>query len=138
MGLVFQRFSSTLIEEVVAEPWMQLLRGVILMIVLPIASVVLLGTLFGIPLGLLGLVSFAAIIIFGSIMAPIVLGSIVSSWVFKTHVRTVNWKTILLGAVLYALLALVPFIGWLAKLIVFLLTVGAMLKIKWRVVQEWR
>jgi uncharacterized membrane protein len=121
-----------------AEPWTQLGRGTILIIVLPVASIVLLATIFGAPLGLLGLIAFAAVVVLGSIMAPIVLGSIVSAWIFKTEASSVTWKSILFGVLLYTVLSLLPFIGWLAKAVIFLLTIGAMLKIKRMIVQEWR
>jgi hypothetical protein len=138
IGLIFKRYSSTIVEEVMAEPWTQLGRGTILIIVLPVASIVLLATIFGAPLGLLGLIAFAAVVVLGSIMAPIVLGSIVSAWIFKTEASSVTWKSILFGVLLYTVLSLLPFIGWLAKAVIFLLTIGAMLKIKRMIVQEWR
>ena len=138
VGLIFKAFSAALVAMATEDTLSQLIRGAIVLIVLPVASVILLITVIGIPLGLLGLVSFVGTLVFGSIVAPIVLGSYAAKLFFKTDGYIVSWKTILLGVLLYTILGFVPFIGWLAKLAVFVITVGAMMKIKGDILKGWR
>ena len=94
-------------------------------------------TVIGIPLGALGLIAFAGIVLFASIAAPILLGSIVRRWISKSAEYDITWTTILLGAVLFTLLTFVPFVGWLAKFALILMTIGMAVKIKWDIVKNW-
>lgn len=137
-GALFKRYANALVERVAQRPLLELGRGFVTLIVLPVASVLLFFTLLGIPLGLFGLLAFAALLVFVSIAAPIVLGSIVHQWVFKPQMREVTWKTTLLGVALYSVVRLVPIIGWLAAFALILMTLGAVVKMKWNIMQEWR
>lgn len=111
--------------------------GIVFLIVVPIVSLFLLLTIIGLPLGALGMVGYIGALIAACIVAPITLGSFVNHWVSKKG-YVVTWKTILIGVVVYALLGFIPLIGGLAKFIVFILTLGALLSIKWNVAKEWR
>ena len=136
--LIFHRFSETLVQTAVARPFFEIGRGFIFVIVAPIASIILLFTVIGVPLGFLGLTAFVAVMIFACIATPVVVGSIVHHFVFKTTDYEVSWKTILVGAALYVLVGLIPFVGWIVKFGVILLTLGAALNIKWRALEDWR
>lgn len=138
LGLVFRRYSKELVEKATLNPLKELGRGIITLIVLPILSVILLITVIGIPLGIIGLLSFAILSIFAMIITPIFLGALVHKWIFKKSAYTVNWKTILLGAAVYMILGLIPFLGWIAICVSVAITIGAALNIKWQVVKSWR
>ena len=136
--LIFRRFSETLVQTAAARPFFEIGRGFIFLVITPIASIILLFTVIGMPLGFLGLTAFVGTMIFVSVAAPIVVGSLVHRWIFKPADYVVSWKTILLGAAVYVLLGLIPIIGWIVAFGVFLLTLGAALNIKWRALQDWR
>ena len=138
LTLIFRRFSETLVRTAAARPFFEMGRGFIFLIMAPIASVILLFTVIGVPLGLLGLIAFVGSLLFVSIATPVVLGSMVYRFVFKGVDYEISWKTIFLGAALYALLGLIPIIGWLLKFAIILLTLGAALNIKWRALEDWR
>ncbi|OGG47451.1 hypothetical protein A3D66_02530 [Candidatus Kaiserbacteria bacterium RIFCSPHIGHO2_02_FULL_50_9] len=137
LGLFFRRFAMTLVSEVVGSPIREFFRGVVVMIVVPILSFILLASVVGIPLGVLGLVGFVALLVLGGIMAPILIGSLLWRQLFKMPF-TITWKSILLGVVVCSLLALIPIIGWLINLSAILLTIGAAVKIKWDIARQWR
>ena len=137
LGLVFGRFAVRLVEVAAAKPLLEVGRGLIVCIVLPVASLMLLWSLIGIPLGILGLLLFATTIVYLWIMTPVLLGSFAYRSFFGGEFD-VNWKSILLGVFIYALLGLVPIVGWLAQFILMLLTLGAVAKIKWEIAKEWR
>lgn len=111
--------------------------GVVFLIVAPVVALFLLLTIIGIPLGALLLVSYITALIFACITAPILLGSLVKHWTGKKGIA-VTWQTILLGVILYTLIGFVPLIGSLAKFIVFILALGSLLALKWKVAKEWR
>ncbi len=137
LGLVFGRFAVRLVETAAAKPLLEVGRGLIICIVLPVASLMLLWSLIGIPLGILGLLLFATTIVYLWIMTPVLLGSFAYRSFFGGEFD-VNWKTILLGVFVYALLGLIPIVGWLAQFILMFLTLGALVKIKWEIAKEWR
>lgn len=137
LGLVFRRYAVRLVETAAAKPLLEVGRGLIICIVLPVASLMLLWSLIGIPLGILGLLIFAMTIVFLWIMTPVLLGSFAYRSFFGGEFD-VNWKTILLGVFVYALLGLIPIVGWLAQFILMLLTLGAVAKMKWEIAKEWR
>ena len=138
LGLFFRRYAHELVQTAVARPFVEIGRGFLTLVALPIASVILLATLIGIPLGILGFISFVGILVFASIATPIVLGSIVDKWMFKKNTYEVSWRTIFFGAVLYVLLTTVPLVGWIISCGFMLLTLGAALKIKAGIVRAWR
>ncbi|MDO8572975.1 MAG: hypothetical protein Q7S11_04420 [bacterium] len=138
LGLFFRRYANELVQKAVAQPLLEIGRGFVTLIVLPVASMLLFVTLVGIPLGILGMVSFIGAIVFSLIAVPIVLGSVAQKWIFKGDHYEVSWKTILLGAVLYAILGVVPFVGWIIACGFMLLTLGAAVNIKWGLVRTWR
>ncbi|MFA6520412.1 MAG: hypothetical protein WCT44_02265 [Candidatus Paceibacterota bacterium] len=138
IGLGFKRYSRELVEKATENPLKELGRGVVTLIVLPVFSVFLLITVVGIPLGIIGFLSFAMLLVFASIITPIFLGALVYKWISKGSGYVVNWKTILLGTVVYFLLCLIPFIGWLAGCVSVAISLGAALGIKWKVAKEWR
>ena len=137
LGLFFRRYSSTIIESVVAQPFMEIGRGLVVFIVLPVVSVMLLVTFLGIPLGILGLLAFAILMVALWMVVPIVLGPIAYKVLFKGEYE-VNWKTILFGVFLYTVLGFIPFIGWFAQFVLMLAALGANIKLKWEVAKEWR
>ncbi|MBP9757216.1 MAG: hypothetical protein KBD06_01310 [Candidatus Pacebacteria bacterium] len=138
IGYVFQRYADELVARAVKRPLAELGRGVVFVIVTPIVSVLLLGTVIGIAFGVLGLLGFFGLIIIGTMIAPILIGSVVHKYVFKQHEYEVTWKTILTGTLLYFIIGMIPFVGGLVILGVTLIAIGTALDIKGKVIGEWR
>ncbi|MBI4093435.1 hypothetical protein HY417_00570 [Candidatus Kaiserbacteria bacterium] len=137
LALAFRRFAVRLVEVAAENPLLEVGRGFVVIIVLPVASMMLLWSLIGIPLGLLGLAIFATTILFLWIMTPVLLGSFAYRSFFSGEFD-VHWKSVLLGVFIYAILGIIPIVGWLAQFILMLLTLGALAKIKWEIAKEWR
>lgn len=138
LGLFFKRYARVLVANVAEQPLRELGRGIIGFIVTPVVSGILLFTVIGIPFGILGLIAFGALCIFSTLLAPIVIGSIIHKRIWKPADYVVNWKIILLGSAVYFVLGFIPFLGWLVKFGILLVTLGAVLGIKWSVAKEWR
>jgi cytoskeletal protein CcmA (bactofilin family) len=134
----FHRFARELVATAGVQPWMEIMRGLIVSIVLPVVSIALLTTVIGIPLGALGLLVTFTLSIFAHLAAPIVLGTLVHKWTRHPAGYVVNWKTVVLGVVIYFFLGLIPFLGGLVKVLVCLLALGAVLNIVWASLKEWR
>lgn len=137
IGLALRRYSTEVVRRATERPLSELGRGLLVLIALPIVSVILLVTILGIPFGILGLISFVALLLFTCIIAPIVVGSVV--WRYFSHTEMeVSWKTILLGVFVFQLLGFVPLVGWLVQAVAALITAGVIASIKWEVIQQWR
>ncbi len=138
LGLVFRRYTREIVVAAVHRPFFELGRGFLVAIIMPIVSVLLLVTVVGIPLGVLGLLGYVAGLVLACLVAPIILGSVTHHYVFKKEGWEVSWQTILLGVVIYMVLGVIPFVGSLIHLVLGLVALGAMTTIKWQLVKEWR
>ena len=138
LGLFFHRYAQTLVGNAMAQPLLEIGRGLVVLIVLPVASIIFIVTLIGIPFGILGLIAFVALLIFASPIAAIITGSVVHKWYSKSAEYHVTWQTITLGVVVLTLIGFVPLLGGIAKFVLILLALGSILKMKWEVMQEWR
>ena len=138
LGLLLNAYSKELVVEAALQPMAELGRGFVTIVVLPVAAIVLLISVIGIPLGVLGLLCFVSALVYGSIAAPIIIGSILHRSIQKTPDFRVNWMTILTGAIVYSLLGIVPIVGGLAKAVLVLIAIGATVKIHWEILKEWQ
>lgn len=138
IGLFFKRYMVKITDDITASPLLEFGRGAVTMITLPIGSIILLATIVGIPFGIIGLLSFPMLIIFGCLVTPIILGSIIQKKISKSFTHEVTWKSILYGVLIFFLIALIPFIGQLAVIIAVLMTIGAIVKMKWSIAKEWK
>ncbi len=136
-GLAFKRYGVELTKRSLANPVPEFFTGLVTVIVLPIISAVLIGTVVGVPLGVIGFLAFFILMTAIGLITPVVLGNMLSVWLWKGTGET-TWKTILLGVVVFYIAGFLPFVGWLARTFFFLLTLGAALRLKWDVAKEWR
>jgi len=136
-GLIFNRYSVKLVEVAATRPLLEVGRGLVVFIVLPIASLMLLWSVLGASLGILGLIAFAGITVYVWIMTPVLIGSFAYRSFFGGEFE-VNWKTILLGVFIYTIFGIIPIVGWIAEFILILLTLGAVAKMKWEIAKNWK
>ena len=137
LGLIFNRYTRDLVSGVAEQPLVELGRGFVTMVVLPVASVLLISTLVGIPFGILGFLGFAALYVYSWIITPILVGSIVHKWFAKTPMYSVTWVTILIGILIYIILDLIPILGWVVKFAAALMAIGGAVRITWDVAKGW-
>ncbi len=137
VGMIFRRYCREMIALATERPFFEFGKGIMTLILIPIVSIFLFVTLVGIPFGVLGLIAFVALLLFSWITAPIILGSVAYKYFSKKELE-VSWKTILLGVVLYSILGMIPFIGWLLKTFLVFLALGSIVTLKLRIVKDWR
>ena len=135
--LFFRRYAQEVVENAFGGPLMELGRGLLVLIAMPIISVLLLITVIGLPLGLLGLMLYAALIIFSWLMAPVLMGSLVYKWIYKGG-YVVSWKTVLLGVLVFFIIGFVPLFGGLIQFGFMLLSLGSIARLKWHIAKSWR
>jgi len=135
LGLLLKKYARKLVTSVVATPLRELGRGFLSLVALPVASIILLVTVIGMPLGFLGLVGFVGALIVTSISAPVVVGGVINKWM-KKNPEEITWASIFVGALVWTILGYIPFLGWVAKFVIFLMTLGAIVRVKGEILKE--
>jgi hypothetical protein len=112
---------ETLLAEATAHFGRELLRGFVLLIAVPAAIIVACLTIIGILVGGIAGLFYAALILLGGPVSVLVFAAYLKKR--KTDLR---WYTILLAWFLIEVVVLIPFIGWFAYLLLYLVSLGAL------------
>jgi len=103
--------------------------GVITLIVTPIVAVLFMITFIGVPLGLVIFAIWFIILYLATLMAALMIGSKIVRIDEKSSFLRM-FGSLAIGALVYVLLGLIPIIGWLVKILITLIALGAMVMYK--------
>lgn len=125
-------------EEALTKPWPSLGWGAIWLIAVPIIAFLLLLTIIGIPLA----VVLVALYIIGLFSAQVAAGAAIGWYARSLPALKFarNWKllpVVLMGLLLYRIVAAVPFLGSLISLVVVLWCCGALLRVQRRTIASF-
>jgi cytoskeletal protein CcmA (bactofilin family) len=121
---LFKQRVNEVVTTVLDDFGRQLGWGFVWLVVAPVAGIILLCTLFGIPVACFVFAVYALVIMIAKIIAGVVLGVWLMKLIDKKRGWLVDWKAILLGVAAMCLLMLIPVIGWVACFIFFLAAFG--------------
>ncbi len=124
---LFKKFSNSVVKGVVKNPLIMLGKGFVAFIVVPVASIILFATLFGVPLGFMAMLSYGLVLIIACIYTGIVTGAWVSKVLSKSNKAVITWKNVIGGIVLLTVVKFIPFIGWIIGFLLFLITLGSII-----------
>ncbi|OHA84565.1 MAG: hypothetical protein A2591_03280 [Candidatus Yonathbacteria bacterium RIFOXYD1_FULL_52_36] len=124
LHVLFGRMSMRFVEQGITRFWGNALRGLIILIVVPVVAILAMVTLVGIPLSIFVLALYGVLLALGCFYGPIIMGSLILKLVKQSTEYVVNWKTILLGAASSVVVGLIPVIGGLAGFIFMLAAIG--------------
>ena len=97
---------------VTAKPWQAPLAGFLTLLALPVAFVILLLTVIGIPFSILAMMALPAVIYFSQILVSWTAGRLLANYV--PAMTDWSWPVIfLVGALLTTLLTIIPGVGWI-------------------------
>ena len=125
----FGRVTSTLFSR----PGMSLLIGFAMLVCMPVAALIFLITIIGVPLGLLTLLLYFLLLVVGYVSTGIGLGG----WVIKRwksdHPNSTLWRlgSAVAGVLMISLLARIPWVGMWVALAALIVGIGSL------VVQAW-
>jgi cytoskeletal protein CcmA (bactofilin family) len=114
-------------EELRMRPWLAALFGMLALICIPIAAVIVMITVIGIPLGLLAILGYVALLLVGYVATAVLLsGLILDRYNVEAATRTA-WRV---GAAVLAMLVLstlahTPYVGGFIGLVALVMGVGA-------------
>src|SRR3989338_8784620 len=131
----FRRRVRTVVDRAFDRPWLNLGIGFLFAVALPVAGVILLITIVGVYAALILFAWLGLIYLVVSVIAAMFLGATILRWLKKSE--GLRWTTLVLGAVLLMILKFIPFVCWLACLVIWLIAFGATLRtVKERIIEE--
>ncbi len=128
------KFSKNIVEFGTEKFLRSLGIGLISFIVIPIASILLLASIIGLPIGIAGLLLYILMFITSEVFAGIILGAILAKW--RKAENILSWKWAVLGVLLFEILILIPILGWIVHLLFFLTTFGTLSTIMYTFLQK--
>jgi len=120
--LLFPAGTARVADTVRGSPWISLLLGFALLIVVPIAVIILLILLVTIPVGLTTLFFYILGIYLAKVFVGLALGRVTVGY-FKWNIG--NILALLIGLAIVMLLGLIPFIGPLIRFVYVIFGLGA-------------
>ncbi|NQV12349.1 polymer-forming cytoskeletal protein [Candidatus Uhrbacteria bacterium] len=137
LALSIPKTTKGMVLSATKRPGAAFLRGLLLFIAGPVILGLLFITVVGIPVAL---VLIAMWMIIGVISLGLT-GTLLGSWLFqvakKQDAPVITWVSAVVGTLVMTLIiVVVPFIGWLAGAIVYLMTVGVALELIYKKYKE--
>ncbi|MFA5062155.1 MAG: hypothetical protein WC526_03340 [Patescibacteria group bacterium] len=130
--LIFRKGITGLTVYAVTNFWKELLRGFIIMVVLPVAMIFAAITVLGLPLALIAGLIYTLYFILAHIGAGIILGSLVFKWLSRSPEYKVSWVSAVVGIIMINVIMLIPIIGWLFCLAFCLVAFGTLFYFSYR------
>ncbi|HUV04437.1 MAG TPA: hypothetical protein VMX94_04950 [Armatimonadota bacterium] len=123
-------------DKVISAPWISLLVGFILLVVVPVAVAIVAATLIGIPLALILLAMYVIMIYLSRLFVGLAIGR----WLFARFGRPQMslYVDLLVGLAILWLLVLIPRAGWFIHLIAIFLGLGALAAQRYAVMRQLR
>lgn len=116
---LFSQKTNDIFASIKTKPWMSILLGFVLLLVIPAAIIFLIITIIGIPLAFITLSLYILAIYFSKIFVGLAIGKIISSEKWS------NLWSMTLGILILSLIALIPFVSGIVGFVVVLLGLGA-------------
>jgi cytoskeletal protein CcmA (bactofilin family) len=113
-------------DELRAHPWHAPLLGFIALTCIPVAAVLVMITVIGIPLGLLALMGYAALLLVGYVWICVVVGGLLLDRYKADAAGVAAWRVgaAVLAMLVLALLARLPIVGGFVAFAALLIGVG--------------
>ncbi|MDD3887219.1 MAG: polymer-forming cytoskeletal protein [Patescibacteria group bacterium] len=121
---ICKKYSLNVIDKLKTKTWASLGWGLLVLFVTPIAFIILLITILGMPIAFLILPIYLVLIYFAKVFATICTGYFILKSIGKNEPNLI-WSAVL-GVIVLSIIMMIPFIGFLAKLAVISLGIGAM------------
>lgn len=129
MSLVPKAMDAMSAQEQVWK-WSSLGVGFLWTALTPIAAIVLLFTIIGVPFTLILAASWAIGVYFSQIIIALFFGRMLFRYVFKSEERAPKFMDLVFGALVWVILISIPFFGWFVYLVGILLGMGSLVAFK--------
>jgi len=103
----------------------ELLRGFVILVVLPIAVIISFVTIIGSMLGAAAMTLYILMVMIACVLAAISLGTWIAKLIFKGDYQA-DWRAVVIGTVLMTLIGFIPVVGMLFYFVFFLAAFGTL------------
>lgn len=126
----FKNASLTLSREMIQRFWQTLGVGFVATIATPVAVILLLMSVVGMYVGFILLALYLFALLVAGVFMCITTGALLSKLIQKDV--QVDWKWTILGTVVVFVLPFIPILGWVALVVLFFASMGAVAMSLWR------
>jgi cytoskeletal protein CcmA (bactofilin family) len=132
--LVFlnRKYFDEVALQLKTEPGWNLLYGLLYIVCTPVVALLLMVTVFGIPLGLTLLALYVVSLFFLPAVASITITKWLDQYYHKNWNKSLTFVVSMGVFLIMRFLGIIPILGWLAKAIILLMALGALMVIKWK------
>jgi cytoskeletal protein CcmA (bactofilin family) len=125
--LIAQRRIVSMADAIKTNPWQSLGWGALILFATPVAAIIVMVTVIGIPIGLIAGVLYGIAIYLSTIPVALLIGSLIIA-----RGREINSKGVLIGAlalglVILAILKIIPILGFLVGLATAIFGLGSLI-----------
>ncbi|MFA4995615.1 MAG: polymer-forming cytoskeletal protein [Patescibacteria group bacterium] len=131
--LMFPKPAKSVVESAFKNYWAKIGWGLLTIIIVPIASIFLMVTIIGIKLAIIVCLIYGLLLLLSTLLSPLVAGSYIIKLIKKDKDLKVDWLSALVGVVSLTLISLVPIIGWVTIVLLFLLSLGILGMNFWKI-----
>ena len=124
--LIAPQRAKAAVASIKRKPWLSLGWGAIILFATPIAAIVTLITVIGVPVGLLGLTLYGIAIYLSQIAVGLFIGYWIIGYFSNVESRGILVGALALGLAVLTLLKLIPYVGFPLWLATALFGIGAM------------
>jgi len=128
LTLMFQSRIRGYAETALSGFWKEAGRGFLVLVATPIAAILLLVTVIGIPLGILAFLSYGTVLLFAKMLSGVVAGSLIFKLFKKSDSYEVSWISTIAGILILSLVGWIPVVGWIVTFLFCLAAIGALVK----------
>lgn len=125
--LIASRRVTAMANSVQSHPWQSLGWGAVILIVAPIAAIIVMITVIGIPLGIISLVLWGIAIYLSQLPVALLIGRLIIKQNQELESKGLMIGALALGLFLLLVLRLIPFIGWVVGLLTVVFGLGTLI-----------
>ena len=125
--LIFKKGVKKGVEMGMAHFGNDLLIGLIVLIVAPVAGVILIMSIVGMPVACFAGLVYVVMIMLGGLMSMYLTAGLIGK-IFKVKSGGINVWTVIAGAFVIQVVCIIPVIGWIFAFVMFLAGFGLLLK----------
>jgi len=118
--------SKRMASELRERPWLTPLVGIVALVTIPVAALLLMITIIGIPIGLLAIAAYFVLLLVGYVWLAVVIGGLLLDRVKPETAALATWRAgfAVLAMLVLALFTRIPFLGGLIALTALVVGVG--------------
>lgn len=124
---LFKEKMLTVVKHSTKDVWKNLGLGFAVLFLTPILALLLAITVIGLQLSLILLVAYFILLLITKVVASLIVGSWIFKRIRKSESYQLGWKEVVVGVLVFALISLIPFIGWIFGFIITLIVLGAII-----------